>query len=150
MDPDFGDAISSVFAGLSAPLFDAGQRSSEVDFRRSDLDEALAGYSHSFLSALLEVESAILVERKLQERLALVEKQLSTARRLLTETRNRFSQGLTDYLPVFTSLEIVQNLEREVVNNRRSVLSSRIALHRALGGPMKNSQSTLILSNLHE
>ncbi len=149
-DPDFGDAISSVFAGLSAPLFDAGQRSSEVDFRRSDLDEALAGYSHSFLSALLEVESAILVERKLQERLALVEKQLSTARRLLTETRNRFSQGLTDYLPVFTSLEIVQNLEREVVNNRRSVLSSRIALHRALGGPMKNSQSTLILSNLHE
>jgi len=71
----------------------------------------------------------------------------STARRLLVETRNRFSQGLTDYLPVITSLEIVQDLEREVVNNRRNVLSSRVALHRALGGPMKTPSLIRISSN---
>jgi len=68
----------------------------------------------------------------------LVEKQLVTAQRLLTEARNRFSQGLTDYLPVFTSLSIVQNLERDVVSSRRSVLSARVGLHRALGGPIFN------------
>ncbi len=146
-DPDFGDALSSLFTGLAGPLFDAGERRSEVDVRKAELEDALARYSNSFLSALLEVESALLVERKLEERLVLVEQQLSTARRLLTETRNRFSQGLTDYLPVITSLEIVQDLEREVVNNRRNVLSSRVALHRALGGPMKNPSSTRISSN---
>ncbi len=146
-DPDFGDALSTVFAGLAGPLFDAGERRSEVDVRKADLEDALARYSNSFLSALLEVESALLMERKLVERLALVQQQLLTARRLLTETRNRFSQGLTDYLPVITSLEIVQDLEREVVNDRRNVLSSRVALHRALGGPMKIPSSTRISSN---
>lgn len=146
-DPDFGDALSTVFAGLAAPLFDAGERRAEVDVRKAELDDALAGYSNSFLSALLEVESALLIERKLEERLALVQQQLLNARRLLTETRNRFSQGLTDYLPVITSLEIVQDLEREVVNNRRSVLSSRVALHRALGGPMKTPSSAPISFN---
>ena len=135
-DPDFADAITGAFAGLAGPLFDAGGRRSEVAFRRARLEEALVGYAARYLSALLEVETALLQERKSAEQLVLVEQQLVTAQRLLTEARNRFSQGLTDYLPVFTSLTIVQNLERDVVSARKQVLSARVALHRALGGPM--------------
>ena len=112
------------------------------------LKEALADYSDQFLSALFEVEAALLEEQKNAEQLVLLEQQLATAQKLLTEARNRFSQGLTDYLPVFTSLIIVQNLERDVVSSRRSVLSARISLHRALGGPMLNPDTTVILSSL--
>ena len=93
---------------------------------------------------MFEVESALLDERKSEEQLALVEQQLATAQRLLTEARNRFSQGLTDYLPVFTSLSIVQNLERDVVSSRRQVLSARVGLHRALGGPMLTPETPVI------
>ena len=143
-DPGFDDAITAFFAGLAAPLFDAGQRRSEVTFRKAHLKDALAGYSEKYLSALFDVESALLEERKSEEQLVLVEKQLVTAQRLLTEARNRFSQGLTDYLPVFTSLAIVQNLERDVVSSRRSVLSARVGLHRALGGPMLNPDTPVI------
>jgi NodT family efflux transporter outer membrane factor (OMF) lipoprotein len=146
-DPGFEDAITKVFAGLAAPLFDAGERQSEVTFRKARLEEALADYSDQYLSALFEVEAALLEERKSEEQLVLVEQQLVTAQKLLTEARNRFSQGLTDYLPVFTSLSIVQNLERDVVSSRRNVLSARVGLHRALGGPML-SPNTLILSSL--
>lgn len=135
-DPAFADAVTNAFAGLAGPLFDAGQRRNEVVFRRARLQEALVAYSARYLSALLEVESALLEEGKRDEELVLVEQQLETAQRLLTEARNRFSQGLTDYLPVFTSLAIVQNLERDVVSTRKRVLSARVALHRALGGPM--------------
>jgi NodT family efflux transporter outer membrane factor (OMF) lipoprotein len=135
-DPAFADAITTAFAGLAAPLFDAGRRRDEVAFRRARLEEALIGYSARYLSALSEVETALLEERKSEEELVLVEQQLKTAQRLLTEARNRFSQGLTDYLPVFTSLIIVQDLERDVVTARKRVLSARVALHRALGGPM--------------
>jgi len=149
-DPSFGDAITAVFAGLAGPLFDAGERSSEVTFRKALLEEALAGYSDRYLSALFEVEAALLEERKSEERLVLVEQQLVTAQRLLTEARNRFSQGLTDYLPVFTSLSIVQNLERDVVSSQRSVLSARVGLHRALGGPMLNPDTPVILSSANE
>lgn len=149
-DPDFGDAISSAFVGLAAPLFAAGERRAAVRLRKAELEGALAAYSDSFLSAWVEVESALLLERKRQEELVLVEQQLATARRLLTEARNRFSQGLTDYLPVFTSLNIVQNLERDIVSSRRSVLSARVALHRALGGPISNPDTSVLLSSLNE
>jgi len=149
-DPEFTDTITTVFAGLAGPLFDAGQRSSEVTFRRARLTEALAGYSAQYLSALYEVEVALLDERKSEEQLVLVEQQLVTAQRLLTEARNRFSQGLTDYLPVFTSLSIVQNLERDVVSSRRRVLSARVSLHRALGGPMLSPDTPTIGYSVNE
>jgi NodT family efflux transporter outer membrane factor (OMF) lipoprotein len=145
-DPNFGDEVYSVFAGLAGPLFNAGERRNEVFFRKARLEEALAGYSELYLAALLEVEGALLEERKNEESLVLVEKQLATAQRLLREAKNRFSQGLTDYLPVFTSLAIVQRLEREVVRARLDVLSSRVALHRALGGPMPNPDIPIYLS----
>ena len=149
-DPSFGHAITAVFAGLAAPLFDGGERRSEVSFRKARLEEALAGYSQRYLSALFEVEAALLEERKTDERLVLVEQQLVTSQRLLAEARNRFSQGLTDYLPVITSLSIVQNLERGVVSSRRSVLSARVGLHRALGGPMLTPNTPAVWSSLNE
>jgi len=149
-DPSFSDTVMGVFAGLAAPLFDAGERRSEVNYRRARLEEALAGYSEQYLSALFEVEAALLDERKFVERLVLVEQQLETAQRLLTGAGNRFSQGLTDYLPVFTSLAIVQSLERDVVSSRRSVLSARVSLFRALGGPMLNPKPPVTVSSLDE
>ena len=149
-DPSFGDKMKSLFTGLAAPLFAAGDRRASVRFQKAELEGALAGYTDSFLSAWVEVESALLVERKQQEELVLVEQQLFTAQRLLTEARNRFSQGLTDYLPVFTSLTIVQNLERDIVSSRRGVLSARVALHRALGGPILNPDMPGLVSSLNE
>ena len=149
-DPGLADTVTTVFAGLAGPVFDAGQRRSEVTFRRARLEEALAGYAELYLSALSEVEAALLEERKREEQLVLVEQQLVTAQRLLTEARNRFSQGLTDYLPVFTSLAIVQSLERDVVSARRSVLSARVGLHRALGGPMPEPKPPVMVSSANE
>ena len=61
-----------------------------MSFRKARLEEALAGYSQRYLSALFEVEAALLEERKSDERLVLVEQQLVTSQRLLAEARNRF------------------------------------------------------------
>ena len=131
-------------------MFDSGSRKAAVDLRKADLEEALATYSNRFLDAMFEVESAILTGRKLEEQHLLIEKQLATAQQLLLESQNRFVQGLTDYLPVFTSLNIVQNLERDIISSRRQVLSSRIALHRALGGPINIPDASALVSSIHE
>ena len=149
-DPSFGNAIESAFADLAVPLFAGGERRAEVRRRKAEMDEALADYTELFLSALVEVESSLLLERKLNERLVLVEAQLLSAQRLLSEARNRYSQGLTDYLPVFTSLNIVQNLEREIVSARRDVLSARVGLYRALGGPLLNTETHALTSRIDE
>lgn len=141
-DPGLSSLVGSAFGSIVGPLFDAGERKAVVDERRAQLDAALAEFSNSYLEAVRDVETALLRERKQAERVALQQNQLDTAKRLLTETRNRYRQGLTDYLPVLAAVTTEQNLERELITSRRELLSARVALHRALGGPM-NRPATL-------
>lgn len=131
---------SSFFSGLAAealaPLTDGGERQAEIQRRQAALKDALLGYSNSYLEAIRDVETALVRERKQGERIRLTARQLATARETLTETRIRYSQGLTDYLPVIDSLTAVQTLELTHLRLQREALSLRVALHRALGGPM--------------
>ncbi len=127
---------SRLVADVVAPIFDAGTRRAAVAGRRAELEGAVAAFADTFVGALRDVESALANERGQAERLRRQEIQLESAKRLLTESRNRYSQGLTDYLPVLAALTTVQQLERDLVTTRRERLSQRIALHRALGGPL--------------
>jgi hypothetical protein len=43
-------------------------------------------------------------------------------------------EGLSDFLPVLTSLQSVQQTELSLLGARRQLLSYRVQLHRALGG----------------
>ncbi|MBM3883372.1 MAG: efflux transporter outer membrane subunit [Verrucomicrobia bacterium] len=135
-DAGFQSLVGTTLASLAGPVFEAGERKAEVTRRRARLRERLAGYSEAYLTAVREVETAFALERKQGERVGLLADQLVTAQLLLTETQNRYAQGLTDYLPVLNALVTKQSLEREVLTSRRQLLSDRVALHRALGGPM--------------
>ena len=132
--PRLDTVVASAFAGLVAPLYDAGTRRAEADLRRARVDEALADYSQRFVTAVHEVESASILERKQAEHVERQTEQLAIARELLVETRHRYSQGLTDYLPVLTAIATVQELERDLLTSRRRRLGYRVALQRALGG----------------
>jgi NodT family efflux transporter outer membrane factor (OMF) lipoprotein len=134
--PGINTVITNAVASAAASVFDAGIRKAEVARRQAALKEALADYSHDYLGAVRDVEIALLLERKQAERLNLLTRQLDTAKKLLRESHHRWGQGLTDYLPVLNAVVTVQSLEREIITSHRELLSSRVALHRAIGGPM--------------
>lgn len=127
-----GDAI----AGAVGPIIDGGRRRAEVERRKSRVREEVDVYTALYLDAIREVETALSREAKTTERIRRQESQLTVARKLLAETRNRYTLGATDYLPVLDALSRVQQLERDVLLSRRELLSARVALHRAIGGPM--------------
>ncbi|MEJ6581413.1 MAG: TolC family protein [Akkermansiaceae bacterium] len=127
---------STILAEVTAPLTDGGARQAEIDRTRASLEEALLGYSNTYLEAIRDVETALVRERKQAERIRLTDRQLATARATLDETRSRYSEGLTDYLPVIDALAATQSLELSTLALRREALTLRVALHRALGGPM--------------
>lgn len=128
--------MASALGDMILPVFDAGARVARVEVRRAELRDAVASWSHAYLTAVGEVDTAVALERGQVERVQLQDEQLAIARELLRETRNRYSQGLTDYLPVLAALATQQELERELITSRRARLSLRVRLHRALGGPM--------------
>ena len=126
--------MSSLLVEALAPILDGGERRAEIELRKAELEEAIQFYSQLYLEAIREVESALYRESKQAERVGLLESKLETAQKLLSETRNRYSNGLTDYLPVLAAIQSVQRLERELISNKRTHLSYRVAIHRALGG----------------
>lgn len=134
MDPGSDDLFLSLLGEAVAPILDWGKRKSEVERRRSVVEERLALYSQTYLIAIEEVENALWQEKEQARLIALLNEQLNVARANLGESRNRYMQGLTDYLPVLTALQSLQNLERNILISRRQMITARILLYRALGG----------------
>lgn len=135
-EPKLGNFVQDAVAAVTAPIFDAGLRAEEVEVRKARLQEALQLYAEAFLHAVQDTETAIVREKALAEQVRLQGEQLKTAQELLTETRNRYVQGASDYLPVLDAVSKVHQLERDHLTARRDLLQARVALHRALGGPM--------------
>ena len=137
-----GDKISLLFdnwllnlaGNLTAPLLDGGRRKAEVRRQLAVVEEQLAAYSQLVLTAMREVEDALVREKKLREHYIALEAQLDAAQKALYEARSRYRSGLNDYLPVLTQLLSVQSLERTRIQRKAELMVARVDLHRALGG----------------
>ena len=119
---------------ITAPLLDGGRRKAEVRRLEAMVEENLAAYRQTILTAVREVEDALVGEEKLQAHLEGLQLQLDAAKNGLNEARSRYRSGLSDYLPVLTQLVTVQNLERTIIQREADFLVARVNLHRALGG----------------
>ncbi len=135
----FDNWLINLAANLSAPLMDGRRRKSEVDRRMAVVEESLAAYRQTVLTAIREVEDALVGEEKLQAHLKGLSEQLGAAQNALNEARSRYRNGLSDYLPVLTQLLTVQNLERTIIQRKAELLVARVDLHRALGGTWMES-----------
>jgi outer membrane protein TolC len=139
MDVLFDNWLLSLAGNLTAPIFDGSRRAAEVDRRQAFADENLSAYRQAVLTAIKEVEDALVSEVKQREHIKALENVLVTARKALEEAGIRYRNGLTDYLPVLTQLLAVQNLERNLIRQRAILLNSRVSLYRSLGGTWTDS-----------
>ena len=126
--------LLSIAANLTAPIFDGNRRAAEVDLTMALKDENLAAYRQNILTAIREVEDALVTEAKQQEHILELKQVIQTARKALDQATLRYRNGLTDYLPVLTQLLSVQDLERNLITQQATLLTNRISLYRSLGG----------------
>ena len=135
---DFGDVLDnetrSIAGNLLLPLVDGGRRRAVVDRREAVVAELLAAFNESFLTAVREVEDALVNERFSAERVDRLLAEQEAARTNLDEAGSRYRNGLNDYLPVITALQSLQNVEREVISAKANLLKNRVNLYGALGG----------------
>ncbi len=130
----FDNWLIDLAASMTAPLFDGRRRAAEVQRLQAVVAENLAAYRQTILTAIREVEDALISEVKLREHLKGLEAQLNAAKNALNEARGRYRNGLIDYLPVLTQLLVVQDLERTQIQRKADVLTARVNLYRSLGG----------------
>jgi len=137
-----GDEIQDVFdnwiwniaGNIAAPLFDGGRRKAEVNRAKAVTVERLNTYGQTVLNAVREVEDALAQEEQEGVFLRNLDTRVGLAESTLTEARQRYVNGLSDYLPVLTALEALQRLQRDRLSAQRRLISYRIQLCRAVGG----------------
>ena len=144
MDLLFDNWLLSLAANLVAPIFDGKRREAEVDRTTAVVDERLWAYRRTVLTAIKEVEDALVTEVKQREHIEALSKQVETARKALNEAGERYRKGLNDYLPVLTQLLSVQNLEQVLIRRQAELLNARVGLFRSLGGSWMNHLQTYL------
>lgn len=128
--------VASLIGTFIQPLIDWGARKAEVERNRALYVEGLARFTQRYLEAIEDVENALYQERKQREFLTRLEIRLRFLERTVEETTQRYTNGLTDYLPVLDAVKELERLERVIVQQERALLGFRIQLHRALGGAL--------------
>lgn len=133
-DMTFDNWLATLASSVTGPLFDAGRRRAEVERTRAVVDERLSAYRLVVLTAVTEVENALIQIDRQVAFIDALRRQYEAAENTHTEALNRYRKGLSDYLPVLTALTNAQVLARSVIQAEHDLLVLRVQLHLALGG----------------
>lgn len=130
----FDELIFSVIGSVTQPIFMGGALAAQQTQAEAALQEQLHTFTHSVLQAIAEVENALSSQKHEARRLSHLQQQRNHAASALSEAKERYIAGLSEFLPVLTALGTLQRVEQSVVLSQKQVRSYRVQLCRALGG----------------
>ncbi len=126
--------ISNATAGILGPIFNFGANKRRVEIQQKQAELAANHYFSTYLSALGEVESALVSIETYAGEYEARKKQAESASRWLMLSRERYNSGYSDYLEVLIAENAMLDSELLASATRAQQLSSYIYLYRALGG----------------
>lgn len=126
--------IYSAVIRAAQPIFRGGQLRAEVERRRAVYAELAANYAKVVLTAMREVEDALVNERLLQGRLEAVGVRFTEAVAAEKLAMDRYLRGVEKLLIVLETQRRRRNAELELNNIKGQIWSGRVELLLALGG----------------
>ena len=129
-----GAATSSLFAGITAPVFNAGRLRAQVEIQDAVREQAMVAYEQAVLVALQEVENALVALSRNRERTEALANAAEAVRNAAALARQRYGAGLIDFQSVLDSERSVLALEESLASSRANGVQELIRLYKALGG----------------
>jgi multidrug efflux system outer membrane protein len=126
--------LKSVVASMSVPLFDGGARSAQVRSQEASLQQARVSYQAAVLSALQDVENALVGLRGNRDRLGRLQAAASAAGNAELLARQRYQSGLIDFATVLTTQRTLLSLQDSVATTQGNLSTDHVKLYKALGG----------------
>jgi multidrug efflux system outer membrane protein len=130
----FQTITGSLFAGLTQSIFDGGRLKAQVRSSRAAADGALAAYKSSVLTALEDIENAIVAMQAAQERERQFTIAYDAANASALLARSQYRAGLTDFTTLNVQEAALVSARNGLVQARSDEATSLIALYVALGG----------------
>lgn len=130
----FDNWLTTLAGNLLVPLVDGGALRAEVRRSRAVVEELVQSYGQAVLTAIREVEDALVREQQQRGRLQSLDEQIRLADTTYRQLRIRYLNGTVSYIEVLTALQDKQDLQRTFLTTRQQLLNTRVALYRALAG----------------
>lgn len=125
----FGPRITWAFLNL-------GRVRQQIKAAGHRADAALADYEQTVLLALEETENALTSYDRERVRLRHLEASASSAREAATLARQRYQDGVSDFLTVIDAERVAITAQNDVVISRTRAASAWVRIGKAMGGGM--------------
>ena len=125
---------SAVLASVSAPIVDGGAAIARVAAQQAALEQSRAAYQNTVLTAVKEVEDALLALRNDQQRLGYLQQAASAADNASVLAQNRYLSGLIDFQTVLQTQRSLLSSQDSVAGVQAELSSDVVRLVKAVGG----------------
>jgi multidrug efflux system outer membrane protein len=134
----------SLLMRFAQPIFRGGQIRAQIDAAKARYDEMAANYAGTVLTAIREVEDALVSEQMLQTQLQHTELRLKEGKAAEELSRQRYQQGLAGILAVLESERRRRIAEEELTVLKGQIWTTRVNLYLALGGDWSQQEKEIL------
>jgi multidrug efflux system outer membrane protein len=124
----------SIGPTITWPIFDAGKIRANIEVRNAQQEQAFLLYQKSVLSALQDVESALVNYAQEQPRYRSLLEAAAANRRAVQLANDLFAQGLVAFLNVLDAERTLYTSESDLAQSEANMAANLVALYKALGG----------------
>jgi outer membrane protein TolC len=124
----------SLGAAGSETIFDAGRRRAVTDQAQAAYDGTVASYRETVLGAFRDVEDNLAELRILAQEAQAQDDAVTSSKRSLTLTTNRYVGGAATYLDVVVVQAVALSNERTSIQISRRRMTASVRLIKAVGG----------------
>jgi multidrug efflux system outer membrane protein len=116
------------------PVFAAGRLRAQVAVEDARKNQALDAYEKSVLTALEDVENALVAYLREGERRKSLEAAVAADRKAIELADDLYRKGLTSFIDVLDAQRALYGAQAELARSQAEVTLDLVALYRALGG----------------
>lgn len=119
---------------VSYTVFDGGRTASNIELQKALTDQVVITYQQTILTALQDVENALIAYSKEQENRKFLIEAVAANRKALDISIRLYTEGETNFLSVLIAEKNLFDSEDALVQSTQTVSAQLVALYKALGG----------------
>jgi multidrug efflux system outer membrane protein len=124
----------SIGPSVTVPVFDAGKRYGAVGIAEAQRDQAFATFHSTLLTALEDVENALVSLSRERMRTAKLSEAAKNYREAARLSRSLFESGSASFMDVLDAERSLYSAEDSLIQSKVSAAKDYVALAKALGG----------------
>ena len=131
---DPASTVASLLGSLTAPIFDAGRIRQTITIQSELEKQSLNTYETTVLTALSEVENALVAVQRNTERLDILTRATAAAREAASLSALQYEAGQVDILVSLDAQRTLLDLEQQTVTTAAGLANAYVQLYKAVGG----------------